>query len=478
MINLLGSSTRRQFLRGAAVTATSCILPVAAFPDGSPKENSLLLEAKPGKANLREKGSKPTDIWGYGGQAPGPVIRSQQGGTLKVSFKNSLNQASTVHWHGIRIDNKMDGVAGLTQNAVAPGETFNYEFLLPDAGTFWYHPHNRSWEQMGRGLYGLLIVDEKQPYPVDHDIALALDDWQLVNDGELEDSYGNIAERARLGRVGNTMTVNGAPDQKIQVVSGDRARIRLCNTANARIMTLKVKDSRAHIIALDGQPVNPYEPTDGVFVLGPSQRADLIIDFGTQSESSIVLADASQQPLVHFIHKKNRENIVNKSLGKLPLNPLSKPDFKNIEKVAINLFGGKGSYLESARVYGKEYSLNELANQFGYMWSLNGDAGIPEKPLFSVKRGQTVELEFVNQTIWAHAMHLHGHHTQEINRTGKNKPGNSLYTSTSHWRDTVLVDAHEILKVVFVADNPGKWMLHCHMLEHQAGGMTSWFEVT
>ncbi len=114
MINLLGSCTGRQFLCGAAVTATSCILPVAAFPARNPEENSFFLEAKPGKANLREKGSKPTDIWGYGGQAPGPVIRSQQGDTLKVSFKNSLNQASTVHWHGIRIDNKMDGVVGLS----------------------------------------------------------------------------------------------------------------------------------------------------------------------------------------------------------------------------------------------------------------------------------------------------------------------------------------------------------------------------
>lgn len=118
------------------------------------------------------------DVWAYNEQVPGPTIRARQGDTIRVHFRNELPQPTTVHWHGIRLPNEMDGVPGVTQPSIAPGESFVYEFLARDPGTFWYHPHVRGSEQLGRGLYGLLIIEEAELPPV-REIVWVLDDWRL-----------------------------------------------------------------------------------------------------------------------------------------------------------------------------------------------------------------------------------------------------------------------------------------------------------
>ena len=149
--------TRRQFQGSVLAAAAAATLPTFARSQTAP-----ILHAREGSTQLAPAEYPETRIWGYDGAVPGPVLRARQGERMTQSFRNDLPQASSVHWHGIRIENAMDGVAGLTQPAVAPGDAFLYDFALPDAGTYWYHPHNRTYEQMARGLYGALIVEENE----------------------------------------------------------------------------------------------------------------------------------------------------------------------------------------------------------------------------------------------------------------------------------------------------------------------------
>jgi FtsP/CotA-like multicopper oxidase with cupredoxin domain len=413
---------------------------------------------------------------------PGPVIRVKQNEEVKVRFKNSIEQDSTIHWHGIRIDNKMDGVAGLTQEPIAPGESFDYRFTVPDAGTYWYHPHNRTWEQVARGLYGLLIVDEPAPPQVDHDIALAIDDWQLKGDGQLEvESFNQIGERAHGGRIGNMLTVNGHSDFRMDVKSGDRIRVRLCCTTNSRILNLRVRGGIAHLVAIDGQPVQPRSLKEGRLTLAPSQRADILLDMDAPPGAQAVISEISdvRVPLVRFIShasERSRPEILSR-VEKLSDNPLLTPDRNDPLKVELDMTGGAMGGMRNAIYRGQKMSIDELVNGPGMIWAFNGVAGMPDKPLFTAKKGQTVEIDIINNTAFPHAMHMHGHHMSELRRVRETRRGIEMLRSRPDWRDTVLLDRAEAVKVGFVADNPGKWMIHCHMLEHQAGGMMTWFEV-
>jgi len=208
--------TRRDMLAGATA---SLLLPRAAH--ATPKT----LTAKPGTAQLVPGAFDPTPIWGYDGGVPGPELRVRQGDRLTRRFTNALPHASTIHWHGIRIDNAMDGVAGLTQPSVKPGDDFLYDFEVPDAGTYWYHPHDRTYEQAARGLYGALIVEEAEPPWVDRDLVLILDDWRLARDATIEDTFGAMHDMSHAGRIGNLITVNGRSEHAELVKRGFRSRV-------------------------------------------------------------------------------------------------------------------------------------------------------------------------------------------------------------------------------------------------------------
>lgn len=152
--------SRRAFL--AASAATALPLPALAL-------SGHRLRAAPARVRLVPEPWGETDVWSYGGTVPGPVLRARQGERLSVTVENALSAPTTVHWHGLRLPNAMDGVPHLTQAPIAPGASFTYAFDLPDAGTFWYHPHMQSAKQVGRGLYGALIVEEDTAPRVDHD---------------------------------------------------------------------------------------------------------------------------------------------------------------------------------------------------------------------------------------------------------------------------------------------------------------------
>jgi len=415
-----------------------------------------------------------TDVWCYNARVPGPQIRIRQGDRLRVEVENALAEETTVHWHGIRLPNAMDGVPHLTQAPItANGGTFLYEFDLPDAGTFWYHPHTRSHEQVARGLSGVLIVDEPEPLRVDRDITWVLDDWRLLRDAQISGDFSNMHDMTHAGRLGNTVTVNGVIAESETVRAGERIRLRLVNVANARVFALEFSGHEPLIIAIDGQPVEPHVPEGGRIVVAPAMRVDLVVDMGGVPGAKHPVYDryyARQQyrllDLAYSGERPLRDNPLDASL-RLPPNPVPEPDSSNALRHQVLLGGGMMGRTTGGTLDGRALSMRELV-QAGMAWTMNGVAerNHMPPPLLTLARGRTHVIELVNDTAWDHPMHLHGFSFRVITRNGhpaRHRP----------WQDTVLLGPDERVEIAFVADNPGDWMFHCHILEHQVAGMMS-----
>ncbi|ETW10594.1 multicopper oxidase type 3, partial [Roseivivax marinus] len=226
--------TRRDALALAGGATLAAALPRGLAAEPEPATERLV--ARVASTQFAPEGYPATEIWGYDGLIPGRTLRQPQGSRLRLRFENELPGASSVHWHGIRVDNAMDGVAGVTQPAVAPGDTFDYDVRLPDAGTFWYHAHLRSVEQVARGLYGALVVDEAEGPDVDRDEVLILDDWLIDPEtAQIDADFASPHDRSHAGRRGNFITVNGAADFALPAKRHERLRLRVVNAANARI---------------------------------------------------------------------------------------------------------------------------------------------------------------------------------------------------------------------------------------------------
>ena len=465
--------TRRQFQLGSL-----SMVGLAALnrPTTARTIAAASLKPRPGKVRLLEAPEPLTDIWGYGGTAPGPLLEATQGQPFAADLVNGLSEPTTIHWHGIRIANAMDGVAYLTQEPALPNETFPYRFTPPDAGTYWYHPHNRTWEQMARGLYGMFIVRETEPLPVDRDAPLIFDDWRLDSDGRIDErSFGALHDKAHAGRLGNVLSLNGKPADDIHVLAGERVRLRLLNAANARIIAIAFEGHALDIIALDGQPVDPFKPDGNVVLLAPAQRADVLIDMTNETGTRSRIEVLTQRERIHMgdivydPHERRRARPLADKLT-LPPNPMPTDlNLANATTTDLVMTGGAMGQMASARFRGREVPIRELARRHGKVWAFNGEVGMGGDPLAKYTRGETVQIRMINRTAWPHAMHIHGHHFREV--------AHSKRAPSPHWRDTVLMMPDEEITVAFQAHNPGKWRFHCHMLEHQDGGMATWYEV-
>ncbi|MCK4841317.1 MAG: multicopper oxidase domain-containing protein, partial [Methylococcales bacterium] len=217
-----------------------------------------------------------TKVWSYNGKISGSVIRMQLGDTLRVKFSNQLPQPTTVHWHGVRVPNAMDGVPGVTQAAIQPGESFIYQFTPKDAGTFWFHPHVNAAEQVERGLHGVLIVEDKAEPDYSQDIVFVLDDWLLGKDREIYSEFVTRHDLAHDGRWGNVLTVNGKLKPSFNVKAGERIRIRMINVANGRVFSPMLQSLTPMVFAVDGMLVGKPFPLQH-FLLAPGNRIDLDI---------------------------------------------------------------------------------------------------------------------------------------------------------------------------------------------------------
>ncbi|MGG7568221.1 multicopper oxidase family protein [Rhodovulum sp. DZ06] len=466
------SFTRREALAGLA--AAALLRPGRAGAGGADAPDAAAapvptLTARPATAQLAPAEAPPTAVWAYDGRVPGPVLRARQGDRLARRFVNALPEPSTIHWHGLRLPNAMDGVPGMTQDPVRPGDAFLYDFALKDAGTYWYHPHSRAYEQADRGLAGALVVQEAEGPDVDADHVLLLDDWRLGPEAQLVEDFDNLHDRAHAGRYGNWITVNGTGAWTGAAASGDRLRLRLVNAANARIFSLAVQGLEGWVVALDGMPLAAPAPLSRL-ALAPAQRVDLVVD---------VTAAAGEEAFLVSLERDGGYAVATLAVGPaqrarragapapLPPNPVPAPgDRGAARKAELLMEGGAMGRMQTARMGGAARPLRALAQE-GKVWAFNGQVDMPDAPLLTARTGETVEIAIRNETAFPHAMHLHGHHFRKALGAAGLGP----------LRDTLLVDRGETARIVFVADNPGDWLLHCHMLDHSAGGMMTWLRV-
>ena len=450
---------RRDFLRTAGIAAALGSLPANA-------ESARRLRAAPAKVSLVGESHPASDVWAYEGAVPGPELRFRQGDQLRIEVENGLTQETTVHWHGIRLPNKMDGVAGVTQPPIATGGRFTYEFALPDAGTYWYHPHFASPGQVGRGLYGPLIVEEPKASAVDRDVTWVLGDWRLDRNARIVDDFGTFMDASHGGRIGNTVTVNGAIRESFELTAGERIRLRLINAANARIFGLDFRGHGPIVIALDGQPVTPHRPENGRIVLGPAMRADILLDATAEPGSKhSVIDDFYQRRAYRLLDLRYGEQRVRGRAGAEPVvlapNPVAEPKLEEAERHRVRFEGGMMGRMPMEKM------------RHGMAWMVNGrpigehDHG---EPLFTLAHGRSHVIEMVNDTAWHHPIHLHGHVFRLLTVNGKPAAHRPLL-------DTVLLDPQARAEIAFAADNPGDWMFHCHVLEHQASGLMALIRV-
>ena len=405
-----------------------------------------VLRAEPVKAQILPVGDGKTDMLGYNGSTPGPELRVRQGERLAVRFDNQTTDASSVHWHGIRLENSMDGVPGLTQALVKPGDSFEYDFRTPDAGTYWYHSHNRSWEQVAKGLYGPLIVEEADPPQVNHDITVILDDWRIDETGAIVGGFGNMHDFSHAGRLGNYAKILPSRDS---VRLGDRIRLRLINTATARVFPIRIEGLAARVVALDGMPLATPRPLQDIQI-APAQRVDLIGDVTAAVDFLFVLRDD-----IYEMGSLKLEGD-NTAPASGPIEALAPPNVMQPKDVPDQFLSLK---MEGGAMGGRHSGED--------IWAFNGISGLSDKPFASFSQGETAVFDLINDTSFPHGIHLHGHHFFEMNEDG----------SLGDLRDTTLVDRGTSRKIAVAFDNPGKWLLHCHMLGHQASGMKTWVEV-
>jgi FtsP/CotA-like multicopper oxidase with cupredoxin domain len=455
--------TRRAILKGLAA---SSLLLRSGGPSAAEAQGFRLT---PQATEAPVGGASAIAVWAYNGTIPGPELRVRQGSRLKVVVENRLTVDTTVHWHGIRLPNAMDGVPHLTQAPIAPGQTFRYEFEVPDAGTYWYHPHLGSPEQVGRGLAGALIVEEREPIAVDRDVTLLLSDWRLLSSGQISGDFRNLRDMTHAGRIGNVVTVNGkAAGTAFSVRTGERVRLRILNAANARIFGLTFAGHSPTVIAYDGQPVAPHAPDGGRIVLGPGMRADVVLDMTGKPGDRFNVTDSFYERHTYRLlelayadrplRDKPREDAM-----ALAANVLPELDLASAERHELTFNGGMMGGMMMRGGGGPD--MMEMMRA-GKVWFINGvsQIGHVHAPMLSLARGRSCVLAMSNETAWWHPMHLHGHVFRVLSRNG---------TPTRHrpWADTVLIAPREKVEVAFVADNPGDWMFHCHVLEHQESGM-------
>lgn len=412
-----------------------------------------ILEAREGVLQLLPEPAPKTPVLTYDGQVPGPLLRCKQGDEIALRLVNKLDQPVTFSLQGLRVPNAMAGVAGLTQPAVAPDESFDYRFAARDAGLSWYHSHvlPRSAEQIGRGLTGALIVDEPKPPVADRDMLLVLADWALDDQARILIGPATSVE----GGVTTRLTVNSRAIPLREVLAPrSRVRLRIVSTVASQVLQIGFSGARPMVLAVDGAPCDAFEPARKTIPVGPGALYDVMLDLpsepGAEVRASLRGDGGSDLPLAIFATEGE-----------------PRAELPPIASLEPNASLPRVIKLEAAR---RADVVIEAADDAGH-WRLNGApvAGFPEKPLLSVKRGTPVSLAFVNRTKAVHQMRVHGHYMRILHDLDDGwEP---------YWRNTVLVPPAKTKRVAFIADAPGKWPVEGLMHESRSFGLATWFEV-
>ncbi len=433
-------------------------------------------------------GNKKAYFYGYNSQIPGPVLSVDQGSSVTINFKNNLDQPTTVHWHGLRLKNANDGVPGVTQSEVKPGESFRYELEFPDEGVYWYHPHVREELQQERGLYGAILVKPKSAgyfNKVSREEVLFLDDM-LLKDGEPYPFPEKVTDFAIMGRYGNQMLVNGRTSYSLSVKAGEVVRFYLLNAANVRPFKFSIEGARLKVVGGDSGKFEREFLADDV-TIAPSERYIVEARFDKPGKYRVL----------------NRNPVKEWSLGEITVTagePLEKIIFeppKANPDIAAGIDGYR-EYFEKPADF--EYTLTidiPGAMPMGMMME-HGEDGIEwEDSMFGMNRVSTSDrLKWIiredktgreNADIKAqiqtgkifkvrirndgdslhpmqHPIHLHGARFLVLKADGREN-------DNLVWKDSVLAPIGKSVELLTYFPNPGEWMLHCHIAEHLSSGM-------
>ena len=390
--------------------------------------------------------------WTYEGSVPGPTIEAEVGDELVVEVTNELPEPTTIHWHGIRLPAPMDGT-DLTQRPIQPGETFEYRFTVPDAGTFWYHPHWNESVQMERGLYGALVVRGADEPMVDGERVLVLDDMHLDRNGNFK-PFGGMIQRHN-GRQGAFRLVNGKQEPELTMSAGQVERWRIVNAASARFVRLSIGGRTFRLIGTDGGLVErPIERSE--ILITPGERVDLLV--GPFSEGETVPIEAL--PYNRGIKQKRAERFATLEVGAAVASVARVPERLR----EIPALVSRDTQANRAVRLGGKMNLRR-----GVDFMIDGEVHKHEHRPVVV--GEVQVWDVVNETPIDHPFHLHGFFFQILEEDGQEP-------EVRAWKDTVNVKAKSTVRIAWLPDDrPGSWMYHCHILEHAEAGMMAHFEV-
>jgi|GEM_PF-1680645 len=446
------------------------------------------LEAREVKQTINGKEHK---AYSYNGHIPGPIIRAKKGSTLTIPFTNNLKENTTIHWHGLRHDVKMDGVPGVSQPEIAPGQTFEYTIKLPDAGIFWYHPHVREDKQQDMGLAGVIVVTDDEA-PVNKEEILVLDDM-LIENGKSVPYPEDAANFAIMGRFGNTMLVNGKTDYTLRVSKGEVIRFTLVNVANVRPYNISFGGAQMKLVGSDMGHYEREQTVDSV-IIAPAERYTIDVLFDKNGEYFI----ENKNPLMSYklgkiiVQNTPTANDYSKEFNILKTNTDVAADISKFSKLfdkdpdyTLKLdVDMSGMTMDDMIMDGHDeniewedtmFDMNKKFTSKDLKWFIENENGKKNMDfMMNAKIGDVVKIRFVNNKEsmhpMQHPMHLHGQRFLVTQIDGKP-------TNDKVWKDTVLVPIGSTLDILVDVTNPGEWMMHCHIAEHLTSGMMTSFMV-
>jgi suppressor of ftsI len=448
-------------------------------------------------------------MYGYNKQIPGPIIKAKQSATITIDVTNNIDMETTIHWHGIRLDNANDGVPDVTQSVIHPDGTFTYTVKFPDEGIYWYHPHVREDIQQDLGLYGNLLVipTQNNAYaPANHEEFLVLDDIMLSEQNERVPYGEDDADHPLMGRFGNIMIINGEPakEYSLEVARGSVTRFFLTNVANTRTFRIRIDGGAMKLV---GSDVGRYEREEWVdaVTIAPAERyiVDVLFEddgrFAMTHESPIASYD-----LGSIIVTPDDVNVsYEKEFNELRDNDdviadidvfrsyFDQPIDKTIE-LSIKLAGGMDHSMVAEHtddgiewpqvMSGVEWEdtmpqMNKMMTGEQVKWKMiDAETGNENMDInWQFKAGDIKKIHITNKKDSAHPMqhpiHFHGQRFLVLSMDGK--PNDNLV-----WKDTVLIPTGSTADLLFDMSNPGDWMFHCHIAEHLTNGMMGMFTVS
>ena len=397
-------------------------------PEAGAPDVEVTLSARQGRFTLAS--GEELDGYTLNGTSPGPEIRAQQGDLVQVTLRNvDVRDGATLHWHGVDLPNAEDGVAGVTQDAVRPGESHVYRFVVEDAGTYWYHSHQVSHEQVRRGLFGALVVEPAEELAVDADPVAVVHSYR--------------GRRTFNGRTGVS---------RLEASPGDVLRLRMVNTDNAHLRVW-VTGGSYRVLAVDARDLHsPGVVRDEHLVLAAGGRADLELTVPTDGSALTVDLGGGTALVVG------------------PRDAPALDEDGPEEAVDLLTYGAPAPLGLDPADADRSFDY-DIGRRFGFLdgkpgrwWTVNGEL-LPDVPMFMVEEGDVVRMTIRNDSGDVHPMHLHGHHAVVLSRDGVPSTGSPW------WVDSLDVLDGETFEIAFVADNPGIWMDHCHNLDHAADGL-------